>query len=56
MDRRQWHAHPASDDWPRPARWPRAQFLLAAAAEAIVLGAMIAFFLFALPFLAAVLP
>ena len=49
-------AHPQSDDWPRPRRYERAQFLLAAAAEALVLGLFLALFLFGLPIIAAVLP
>lgn len=42
--------------WPRPRRHERAQLLLAAAAEALVLGLFFALFLFGLPLIAAVLP
>jgi len=42
-------------DWGRPARHERAQFLLAVAAEAIVLGLFFALFIFGLPFVAALM-
>ena len=42
------------DPWPRPRRWERAQFLLAAAAEALVLGLLFFLFMVALPIVASI--